>query len=79
MHLVPQRASQYSPPLTPLPTHRFSLHFPESMTYLTPGMVTLVSAMLVARMTFRAPFGAGTNICDCCEDGSEAYSGQVNT
>ena len=36
----------------------FSLHFPVSMTYFTPGIVIDVSAMLVANIHFRV-FGGG--------------------
>ena len=36
-------------------TYRFSLHFPVSITYFTPGIVMEVSAMFVARMTLRIP------------------------
>jgi hypothetical protein len=34
---------------------------PVSTTYLTPGMVMDVSAMLVARIALRMPAGAGSN------------------
>ena len=39
----------------------FSLHLPVSMTYLIPGMVIDVSAILVARIHFRVFGGVGLN------------------
>ena len=56
-------------------TYRFSLHFPVSMTYLTPGIVKLVSAIFVANMHLRV-FGAfGVNIRAVSPGGCAAYMG----
>uniref|UniRef100_A0A2M4DJ41 Putative secreted protein n=1 Tax=Anopheles darlingi TaxID=43151 RepID=A0A2M4DJ41_ANODA len=41
--------------------YHFSLTNPQSMTYTIPGMVTDVSAILVAKTTFRTPFGGVKN------------------
>lgn len=80
--LVISRVSSVSNP-TPFPpapvSHLLSLHFPVSMTYRTPGIVILVSAMFVARMTLRVFFGVGWNILPCAEGGIAAYNGRVNT
>lgn len=50
-----------SPPPEAFARYCFSLHLPVSMTYLMPGIVIEVSAMLVARIHFRIPEGAGKN------------------
>ena len=47
----------YLPPPVAPATNRFSLHFPLSITYLTPGIVILVSAMFVAKIHLRVPEG----------------------
>ena len=60
-------------------TYRFSLHFPVSITYFTPGIVMEVSAMFVARMTLRIPDGVAANIFACCAGCREAYSGNMMT
>ena len=62
-----------------LAMYRFSLHFPVSMTYLTPGMVIEVSAMLVDKIHLRASDGVGLNIRACCAGGKDAYSGKTRT
>jgi hypothetical protein len=51
---------------------------PQSMTYLIPGIVILVSAILVDKMTFLVFSGAGSNTFCCCEGGKAAKSGQAN-
>ena len=38
---------------------------PGSMTYLTPSIVRLVSAMFVASTTLRTPGGVGSNTLAC--------------
>ena len=43
-----------------------------SMTVVMPGMVSEVSATLVARITLRAPGGAGAKTRACSSDGNEA-------
>lgn len=49
--------------------YSFSLAIPVSTTYLTPGIVTLVSATFVARITFRVFGGVTTKAlaCSCGE------------
>jgi len=60
------------PPALPRAKNRFSLNFPVSMTYLTPGMVIDVSATLVANMHLRVLGGGGINIFACCPGGRAA-------
>ena len=45
------------------------LQYPGSTTYLIPSMVNDVSAILVARTTFRVPLGAGSNTFACSSVG----------
>jgi len=60
----------------PVPAwYLFSLARPQSTTNLTPGIVTDVSAMLVARMTLRVLGGAGANALACSTGASLAYRG----
>jgi hypothetical protein len=62
-----------------LARYRFSLHFPVSITYVTPGIVMDVSAMFVARIHFRV-FGAGLeNTFICCDGGKAANIWQIVT
>jgi hypothetical protein len=49
------------------------------MTYLTPGIVMDVSAILVASIHLRTPGGAGWNTLVCCALGSDAYSEHMIT
>ena len=57
----------------------FSLHFPVSMTYFTPGIVIDVSAMLVANIHFRV-FGGGDMKTFAFFPGAWAANmGQTNT
>ena len=49
---------------------------PESMTTEMPGSVTDVSAMLVARITFRRPPVAKTR--SCASFGSDPYRGRMS-
>ena len=45
----------------------------QSTTWVTPGIVTEVSAIFVAITTFLQPFPVGLNTC-CCDSGVfEAY------
>lgn len=69
----------YSQPAPCLDMYRFSLCFPVSITYLTPGIVMEVSAILVARIHFRLSGGAIENIFDCWPGAKDAYKGQTNT
>ena len=48
-----------------LDIYRFSLHLPVSITYLIPGIVMDVSAIFVAKIHFRIPFGTAENIELC--------------
>mmetsp|Transcript_9799 Transcript_9799/g.22942 ORF Transcript_9799/g.22942 Transcript_9799/m.22942 type:complete len:253 (-) Transcript_9799:745-1503(-) len=60
---------------------RYSLDLcrPQSTTNLTPSSVTDVSAMFVARMTFRCtPSGLGRKARSCCSGGSDAYRTQMS-
>ena len=50
---------------------------PQSITKRTPGTVTEVSAMFVARMILRWPGGVGANALYWRLEGSAAYSGQI--
>lgn len=45
---------------------------PESTTYFIPSMVTLASAMLVEKITFRVSRGEGSKISDCSSGGRVA-------
>src|SRR5438034_8146375 len=56
----------------------FILAFPQSTTYRTPETVTDVSAMLVARMTFRVLGGAGRKTRCCTACGRAANRGRTN-
>ena len=47
------------------------------MTKTTPSIVIDVSAMFVARTTFRAPSGVGSKILACISLGRFAYIGQM--
>ena len=55
--------------------YALALTIPLSMTYRTPGMVTDVSAMLVAKITFRVSLGTSLNACTCSSGDNEAYIG----
>mmetsp|Transcript_15676 Transcript_15676/g.59484 ORF Transcript_15676/g.59484 Transcript_15676/m.59484 type:complete len:308 (-) Transcript_15676:713-1636(-) len=50
---------------------------PASITYLIPSMVSDVSAMLVEKMTLRAPSGVGSKIRACWSAGRAEYSGRA--
>ena len=78
-NVVDQTASEDIPEPTVRAIYRFSLHFPVSITYLTPGIVIDVSAILVARMHLRIPFGVGEKILACWPGGRAAYRGHSNT
>lgn len=52
---------------------------PVSTTYLTPGIVIDVSAMFVARITFRFPRGAEMNTFIWCCDGKAANMGHTRS
>lgn len=52
---------------------------PVSTTYLTPGIVIDVSAMFVARITFRFPRGAEMNTFIWCCDGRAANMGHTRS
>jgi hypothetical protein len=67
------------PPPVSFDRYLFSLHLPVSITYFIPGIVIDVSAMLVARIHFRAFVGADENILACCAGGKAAYIGHVKT
>lgn len=54
-----------------------SFALPESMTYLIPGMVSDVSATLVATTTSRVPAGGGSNTFICFSVGSKEYNGTI--
>ena len=51
------------------------LNLPVSITYRTPLIVIEVSAILVARMTFRVSRGAGSNTFACFSAGKAANIG----
>ena len=51
---------------------------PESTTYLIPGIVSEVSAMIVVRTNFRVPFGVSRNIFSCSFGPSAEYSGRTS-
>lgn len=70
-------SSKDSTPILGLNPRNFAS--PQSITYLIPGIVILVSAILVARMIFRVFAGAGSNTFCCCEGGKAAKSGQANS
>ena len=56
------------------------LYFPVSMTYLMDGMVMDVSAMLVAKITFRRqPTGFSRKAFNCASGGKAAYRTQIIT
>ncbi len=69
------------PSSTYLPIMNLSAHLcltnPQSTTYTTPSMVTLVSAMLVARMSFRTPRAADSKALACSGTGMPEYRGHV--
>jgi hypothetical protein len=67
------------PPPVSRAKKRFSLHFPVSITYLIPGIVIDVSAMLVANIHFRVSDGVVEKIFACCPGGRAAYIGQIST
>ena len=56
----------YSPLPAVLARYRFSFCFPESITYLTPGIVMDVSAIFVARIHLRELGGVGRKTFVCC-------------
>jgi hypothetical protein len=58
---------------------RRTLARPVSTTYLTLGMVRLVSATLVAITMSRVPSGGAANTRRCSLGGSMAYSGSTTT
>ena len=51
--------------------YRFSFTRPESITNTTSGIVTPVSAMLVASTILRTPHGGTKNTFDCSADERE--------
>ena len=55
----------------------FCLTKPGSITKTIPSMVNEVSAMLVARTTFRAFGGVGSKIFCCSSLGRFAYTGAI--
>jgi len=57
--------------------YSFSFLYPVSITYATPGMVKLVSAMLVDTMTRRVFFGLSAKILACAVAGRLAYNGST--
>ena len=50
---------------------------PQSMTNTILSIVKEVSAMLVAKTTFRAFRGVGSNILDCISEGNPEYIGKT--
>jgi hypothetical protein len=77
--IVEERYRDYSPLPAILAKCRFSFCFPESITYLTPGIVMDVSAILVARIHLRESGGVGRKTLVCCALGSDAYSEHMIT
>lgn len=57
--------------------YEFCFTNPGSMTNTTPSIVIEVSAIFVAKTTFRAPSGVGSNILACISLGRLAYIGQM--
>ena len=51
--------------------YEFYFANPQSITYIIPSIVKLVSAMFVARTTFLAPLGVGIKILACWSDGKD--------
>lgn len=51
---------------------------PESTTSVTPSMVRLLSATLVASTTLRLPEGVGASAASCSAGESEPCSGRIS-
>lgn len=63
---VDSRMAKGASHLTPdVGSHDISLALPLSATNRTPSIVTLVSAMFVARIILRVPSGAASNTLFC--------------
>ena len=60
-------------------SYRATFCRPVSTTAVTPGTVTDVSAMFVARMTRRRPPGAGRSARSCSSASSDPWSGSTST
>lgn len=58
-------------------SNRTSLTLPASTTYRIPGIVTDVSATLVAMIHSRVPSGGSSNTRICASVGSKEYRGRT--